>query len=90
MTGIFDRLADDQIVMVIDGQWRRYSLSLALAPGGDVLRLICTFEMDPPEAAMPALYETLSRANDIGVVRVVQLLGRAAPDGLALWFADVG
>ena len=25
----FDRLADDQIVMAVDGQWRSYSLTLA-------------------------------------------------------------
>lgn len=61
----FDRLGEDQIAMVVEGQWRSYSLSLAIAPGGDVLRLICTFEMDPPDAALPALYETLSRANDM-------------------------
>ena len=61
----FDRLADDQIAMVVDGLWRSYSLSLALAPSGDALRLICTFEMDPPDAALPALYETMSRANDL-------------------------
>lgn len=61
----FDRLGEDQIAMVVEGQWRSYSLSLAIAPGGDVLRLICTFEMDPPETALPALYETISRANDM-------------------------
>jgi len=61
----FDRLAEDQIAMVVEGQWRSYSLSLALAPGGDVLRLICTFEMDPPDGALPALYETVCRANDM-------------------------
>ncbi len=61
----FDRLGDDSIALAVEGQWRHYSLSLALAPGGDVLRLICTFEMDPPDAAHPALYEAVSRANDM-------------------------
>lgn len=61
----FDRLDEDQIAMVVEGQWRHYSLSLALAPGGDVLRLVCSFEMDPPEGAIAALYETISRANDM-------------------------
>ena len=59
----FDRLDDDQIVMVVEGQWRSYSLSLALSD--TMLRLICTFEMDPPEGKMPPLYETVSRANDM-------------------------
>lgn len=61
----FDRMNEDQIAVALEGLWRTYSLSLALAPGDAMLRLICTFEMDPPEAAMPALYETLSRANDM-------------------------
>jgi hypothetical protein len=61
----FDRMNEDQIAMAVEGQWRTYSISLALAPRENMLRLVCTFEMDPPEAAMPALYETLSRANDM-------------------------
>jgi hypothetical protein len=61
----FDRMNEDQIAMAVEGQWRCYSVTLALAPGENVLRLVCTFEMDPPEDAMPALYETISRANDM-------------------------
>jgi hypothetical protein len=61
----FDRLADDQIAMVVEGVWRSYSLTLALSPAGDMLRLICTFEMDPPDVRLPVLYETVSRANDM-------------------------
>ena len=30
----------------------------------ETLRLICTFDMEPPEARLPALYETLNAAND--------------------------
>lgn len=61
----FDRMGEDQIAMVVEGQWRSYALTLALSPEEDMLRLICTFEMDPPEAALPSLYETVSRANDM-------------------------
>lgn len=61
----FDRMNEDQIAMAVEGQWRTYSVTLALDPYDSMLRLVCTFEMDPPEAAMPALYETLSRANDM-------------------------
>lgn len=61
----FDRMNEDQIAMAVEGQWRTYSISLALAPRDNMLRLVCTFEMDPPEGAMPALYETISRANDM-------------------------
>lgn len=61
----FDRMNEDQIAMAVEGQWRTYSVTLALDPYENMLRLVCTFEMDPPEAAMPALYETLNRANDM-------------------------
>ncbi|MGY6705160.1 YbjN domain-containing protein [Roseinatronobacter sp.] len=61
----FDRMDEDQIAMVVEGQWRSYALTLALSPEEDMLRLICTFEMDPPDSALPSLYETVSRANDM-------------------------
>lgn len=61
----FDRMNEDQIAMAVEGQWRTYSVTLALAPGENMLRLVCTFEMDPPESALSALYETISRANDM-------------------------
>lgn len=60
----FDRLADDQIVMGVEGQWRSYSLMLAWSRQPDTLRLVCSFDMDPPTARHPALYETLNLAND--------------------------
>ncbi|CAM3154054.1 YbjN domain-containing protein [Paracoccus nototheniae] len=60
----FDRLAEDQIAMAVEGQWRSYSLTLAWSPGDEVLRLICTFDMDPPEGRLPAIYETINLAND--------------------------
>ncbi|RJE81568.1 YbjN domain-containing protein [Paracoccus sp. JM45] len=60
----FDRLADDEIVMVVEGQWRIYSLTLAWSAKDEVLRLICTFDHDPPEARLPLLYETINLAND--------------------------
>lgn len=61
----FDRMNEDQIAMAVEGQWRTYSLTLALDPFTSMLRLVCSFEMDPPEGAQGALYETLSRANDM-------------------------
>ncbi|MEL6531918.1 MAG: YbjN domain-containing protein [Pseudomonadota bacterium] len=60
----FDRIADDQIAMAIEGQWRTYSVTLAWSGYDETLRMICTFEMEPPEGAMPALYETLNLTND--------------------------
>ena len=60
----FDRVGDDQIAMAVEGQWRTYSLTLAWSPGDEVLRLVCTFELAPPEHRLPALYETLNLTND--------------------------
>ncbi|MBK1635210.1 YbjN domain-containing protein [Rhodovulum adriaticum] len=61
----FDRVADDQIAMAVEGQWRTYSITLAWSGYDEMLRLICTFEMEPPEDKLPALYETLNRTNDM-------------------------
>ncbi|MBK4216580.1 YbjN domain-containing protein [Paracoccus caeni] len=60
----FDRLADDQIAMVVAGQWRSYSLTLAWSPREEVLRLICSFDMDPPSERLAEIYETINLAND--------------------------
>ena len=61
----FDRVTDDQIAMAVEGQWRTYSITLAWSGHDETLRLICTFEMDPPEARLPALHDVLNRANDM-------------------------
>ena len=60
----FDRVAEDQISMVVEGQWRSYSVTLAWNAQDETLRLISTFEMDPPADRLPALYDVLNRAND--------------------------
>ena len=60
----FDRVADDQIAMAVEGAWRTYSLSLAWRGFDEKLRLLLTFEMDPPEERLPELYRTLDQAND--------------------------
>lgn len=60
----FDRVAHDQIAMMIDGSWTTYSLSLAWSPYDETLRMICTFDMDPDEEKLGGLYDVLNRAND--------------------------
>ncbi|MGB3689494.1 MAG: YbjN domain-containing protein [Jannaschia helgolandensis] len=60
----FDRVGDDQISMQVEGQWRNYSVTLAWSQTDETLRLICCFEMQPPETSLPRLYETLNLAND--------------------------
>ncbi len=61
----FDRVTDDQIAMAVEGQWRTYSLTLAWSPQDETLRLICTFEMEPPVGRMGELYDVLNRCNDL-------------------------
>jgi hypothetical protein len=61
----FDRVTDDQIAMAVEGQWRTYSLTLAWSAGDETLRLICTFEMEPPEGRLPVVYDVLNRVNDM-------------------------
>lgn len=61
----FDRVTDDQIAMAVEGQWRTYSLTLAWSAQDETLRLICTFEMEPPEGRIGALYDVLNRCNDM-------------------------
>jgi hypothetical protein len=61
----FDRITDDQIAMAVEGQWRTYSLTLAWNAQDETLRLICTFEMEPPEGRMAEVYDVLNRCNDM-------------------------
>jgi hypothetical protein len=60
----FDRIADDQIAMAVEGQWRTYSITLAWSGYDETLRMVCTFEMEPPEQKLPVLYQTLNDVND--------------------------
>lgn len=61
----FDRVGDDQIAMAVEGQWRTYAITLAWSGHDETLRLVCTFEMEPPEHRLPALYEILNATNDM-------------------------
>lgn len=60
----FDRVAEDQIAMVVEGSWRTYSLTLAWSDYDETLRMICTFEMEPPKDRLANLYEVLNLTND--------------------------
>lgn len=60
-----DRLADDQLALAVAGQWRSYSVTLAWSGRDEMLRLICSFDMDPPAERLGALYEVLNLANDM-------------------------
>ncbi|WP_299944119.1 YbjN domain-containing protein [uncultured Ruegeria sp.] len=60
----FDRIGDDQIAMAVEGQWRTYSITLAWSNYDETLRMVCSFEMEPPSEREPELYELLNKMND--------------------------
>ncbi len=60
----FDRIGEDQIAMAVEGKWRTYSITLAWSGIDETLRLVSTFDLEPPERRLPALYETINSAND--------------------------
>ena len=60
----FDRVGRNQIAMAIEGAWRTYSLTLAWSDRDDMLRLVCTFELTPPEERVAAFHALLNRIND--------------------------
>ena len=59
-----DRLDEDQIAMTVDGGWAAYSLSLAWFEPEEILRMVCTFEMDTPVERRPELLRAIEAAND--------------------------
>ena len=61
----FDRVGDDQIAFTVEGAWRAYSLTMAWCGYDETLRLICSFEMNPPEDRLDTLYRLIERANDV-------------------------
>ncbi|MFD3190210.1 YbjN domain-containing protein [Sedimentitalea sp. HM32M-2] len=60
----FDRIGDDQIAMAVEGQWRTYSITLAWSGYDETLRMVCTFELEPPENKIAGLYNLLNEMND--------------------------
>ena len=60
----FDRIAQDQITMLIEGGWRTYSLSLAWCEFDETLKFICSFDLKPPERRHSNLYEILEPLLD--------------------------
>ncbi|MFY2825708.1 YbjN domain-containing protein [Ruegeria sp. MALMAid1280] len=60
----FDRIGDDQIAMAVEGQWRTYSITLAWSHYDETLRMVCSFEMEPPSDREGELYELLNKMND--------------------------
>lgn len=60
----FDRIADNQITMEVEGAWKTYSITLAWSAYCETLRMICSFEMEPPKETFPQIAALLNLAND--------------------------
>ncbi|MEL6999493.1 MAG: YbjN domain-containing protein [Pseudomonadota bacterium] len=60
----FDRVGEDQIAMAIEGNWRVYSVNLNWSSYDDMLRLVCTFELTPPEERMDEMLSLINMIND--------------------------
>jgi hypothetical protein len=60
----FDRVGDDQIAMAVEGQWRTYAITLAWSDNDETLRMIASFEMEPPSDRLPEIYELINGIND--------------------------
>ncbi len=60
----FDRVGENQIAMAIEGQWRTYSLSLNWTSYDDTLKLLCTFEFNPPAERVGSVLEVINLANE--------------------------
>lgn len=60
----FDRIEEDQIAMAVEAQWKTYSITLAWSGYDQTLRMVCSFEMDPPADTMGETYRLLNQVND--------------------------
>ena len=60
----FNRVAEDQITMVIEEQWRTHSITLSWSNYDESLFLISTYEFDSPKNKVGLLYEALNLANE--------------------------
>ena len=58
----FDRIGEDRISMLIEGQWRMYSVTLAWSQFEESLCLFSTFDIEPPENRLGVLHEALNLA----------------------------
>ena len=50
--------------MAVEGRWRTYSITLAWFAYDETLRMVCTFEMEPPAHKHGVLFEALNEIND--------------------------
>jgi len=61
---VFDRRADDEMVVEVPSQWCTLGLFLAWSEELSALHLSCAFDMRVPEGRRSAVYELLAQLNE--------------------------
>ncbi len=59
----FARDDDNEIIVRIDGGWKKYTVSASWNVSRNLFKTICTFEMMPPRKKLVRLYETINLVN---------------------------
>ena len=59
----FARDDDNEIIVRIDGGWKKYNISASWSVSRNLFKTICTFEMIPPRKKLVKLYETINLVN---------------------------
>ena len=63
----FVRDEDNEIILEIDGGWKKYTVTASWNVSRNLFRMICTFEMMPPKKKLVKLYETINLVNSSNV-----------------------
>ena len=59
----FVRDEDNEIIITIDGGWKKYTVTASLNVSRKLFKTACTFEMMPPRKKLVKLYETINLVN---------------------------
>ena len=63
----FVRDEDNEIILSIDGGWKKYTVIARWDVTRNLFKTICTFEMIPPRKKLVKLYETINLVNGSNV-----------------------
>jgi hypothetical protein len=59
-----DRTADDELTLVVAGQWTDYHVSLNWRGDLEALHLACAFDFKVPENRLPEVYRLVAQINE--------------------------
>ena len=59
----FVRDEDNEIIVTIDGGWKKYTVTAMWNVSRNLFKTSCTFEMMPPRKKLVKLYETINLVN---------------------------